>query len=194
MAHPDSDRDYAKSIDLMRREKDHWFRTDPHSPLPADIRGDFHGLYYFDPDARYRLRINLHRYPTTEPVVLATSKGVPRQMVRYGYFEFELAGGTHRLDAYKAAPVPGHHHEDRNLFVPFRDATSGKETYGAARYLDIEEDASGEHVLDFNHAYNPYCAYSPDYVCPFPPRENWLTVPIRAGEKNFSAQEPSRSG
>lgn len=194
MAGTPADQDYVKSIELMRHEKDHWLRTDPHSPLPGSARATFEGLGYFPADSHYRFRVMLRRYPTAEPVVLATSKGVPRQMVRYGYFEFELDGGTHRLDVYKVAPAPGHHHEDRNLFVPFRDATSGKETYGAARYLDIEEDASGEHVLDFNLAYNPYCAYSEDYVCPFPPRDNWLTVPIRAGEKNFSAQEPSRSG
>ena len=82
-------------------------------------------------------------------------------------------------------PQPGHHHEDRSLFVPFRDATSGKETYGAARYLDIEERQADDYVIDSNLAYNPYCAYSDDYVCPFPPQENWLTVPIRAGEKAF---------
>ena len=72
--------------------------------------------------------------------------------------------------------------------LPLRDATSGKETYGAARYLDIEQRPTDEYVIDFNLAYNPYCAYSEDYVCPFPPRENWLSVPIRAGEKNFPLQ------
>jgi hypothetical protein len=185
MAHSHSESGYVKSIELMRREKDLWFRTDPHSPLPEPRRSAFQGLSYFAPDPTYHFRVSLHRYPTPEPVVLATSKGVPRNMVRYGYFEFELEGATHRLQAYKSVPQPGHHHADRNLFVPFRDATSGTETYGASRYLDIEEDPSGEHVLDFNLAYNPYCAYSDDYVCPFPPRENWLTVPIRAGEKAF---------
>ena len=106
-------------------------------------------------------------------------------MIRVGWLEFEIDGTKQRLAAYQAVLQPGHHHEDRSLFVPFRDATSGKETYGAARYLDIEEKPAEEHVLDFDLAYNPYCAYSDDYVCPFPPRENWLTIPIRAGEKNF---------
>lgn len=187
MAHADSSSDYAKTIDLMRGEKDHWFRTDPQAPLPARLRPSFQGLDYFPPDATYRFRVRLARYPAADPIVLATSTGVPRRMIKYGYFEFEVDGVPQRLDAYKAAPAPGHHHEDRSLFVPYRDATSGKESYGAARYLDIQEEPSGEHVLDFNLAYNPYCAYSEDYVCPFPPRENWLTVPIRAGEKNFVA-------
>jgi uncharacterized protein len=177
--------DHLKSVQLQRQEKDYWFRSDPDSPLPQAIRGAFRGLEYFPPDSKFRVRTKLVRLPKPEPLTLATSKGVPRPMVRYGYFEFEIDGVKLRLYAYKSAPQPGHHHEDTSLFVPFRDATSGKETYGAARYLDIEEQAGDEHVLDFNLAYNPYCAYSDDYVCPFPPRENWLTVPVRAGEKSF---------
>ena len=176
--------DYAKSIELLRREKDHVFLHEPASPIPEDRRASLKGLPYFPVDPRFRLRARLQRYPTSEPVVLATSKGIPRNMVRYGFFEFEVDGVRQRLDAYKPAPVPGHHHEDTSLFVPFRDATSGKESYGAARYLDIDESPSGDRILDFNLAYNPYCAYSDDYVCPFPPRENWLTIAIRAGEKD----------
>jgi uncharacterized protein (DUF1684 family) len=177
--------DYVKSVQLQRQEKDHWFRSDPDSPLPQALRGEFRGLDYFAPDPKFRARAKLVRLQKPEPLTLATSKGVPRPMVRYGYFEFEIDGVKQRLYAYKSAPQPGHHHEDASLFAPFRDATSGKETYGAARYLDLEEQAGDEYVVDFNLAYNPYCAYSDDYVCPFPPRENWLTVAVRAGEKSF---------
>ncbi len=180
-----SDRDYIKSIEYMRREKDYFFKEDSRSPIPARLRDAMKGLEYFPVDPTYRFRVRLVKYPDPERVVLATSKGIPRDMVKYGYFEFEVGGVKQRLDAFKSVPQPGHHHEESSLFIPFRDATSGKETYGAARYLDIEEQPSGEHVLDFNLAYNPYCAYSEDYVCPFPPRENWLTVPLRAGEKDF---------
>jgi len=185
MATRSSDDEYVKSVEFLRREKDHYFREDPYSPIPPRIRASFHGLDYFPVDGAYRLRVRLNRYPEAKPVILATSKGVPREMVRFGYFEFEVNGVPQRLDVYKARPMPGHHLEETSLFVPFRDATSGKETYGAARYLDLEENPSGEYILDFNMAYNPYCAYSEDYICPFPPRENWLTAPIRAGEKNF---------
>ena len=177
--------DYARDLLLQRKEKDYYFRTDHDSPIPPAIRGRFQGLEYFAPDLKYRLSVRLKKLPNPEPVTLATSKGIPRPMVRYGYFEFEIDGAKLRLYAYKAAPQPGHHHEDASLFIPFRDTTSGKESYGAARYIDLEEARSGDHDLDFNLAYNPYCAYSDDYVCPFPPRENWLTVPIHAGEKTF---------
>ncbi len=180
-----NDADYARSLELQRKEKDYYFRSDPDSPIPSELRPRFAGLVYFPPDPKYRLRVRLVKLPKPEPVTLATSKGIPRPMVRYGSFGFTMDGVKQSLFAYKSVPPPGHHHEDASLFIPFRDATSGKESYGAARYLDIEEEPGGEHILDFNLAYNPYCAYSDDYVCPFPPRENWLTVAIRAGEKTF---------
>jgi hypothetical protein len=177
--------DYLKQIEMMRREKDHWFQEDPSSPIPHALRGKFEGLAYFPADPKFRVRAKFLKAPNAERIVLATSKGVPRDMIRYGTFEFEIDGVPLRLSAYKSVARPGHYHESESLFVPFRDATSGKETYGAARYLDIEEEPGDEYVIDFNLAYNPYCAYSEDYVCPFPPRENWLSFPIRAGEKNF---------
>ena len=185
MPGPHSDADYVKELEATRREKDYFFREDHESPIPHAIRHEFKGLAYFPPDPKYRVRARLVRDPNPQHVVLATSKGVPRNMIRFGVFEFEIGGTNQRLAAYKSVPQPGHHHEDESLFVPLRDATSGTETYGAARYLDIEERPTDEYVIDFNLAYNPYCAYSEDYVCPFPPRENWLSVPIRAGEKNF---------
>ena len=185
MARSPSHEDYVKTLELQRKEKDYFFQTDPDSPIPPAIRPRFQGLEYFLPDPKYRIPLRITRLPTPEPVTLATSKGIPRPMLRYGYFDFEIDGVRQRLYAYTAAPQPGHHHEHESLFVPFRDATSGKETYGAARYLDLEEGPSGEVVLDFSLAYNPYCAYSDDYVCPFPPRENWLSLPIRAGERTF---------
>ena len=185
MPHDPSAADYARDLSLQRKEKDYFFQTDPDSPIPAAIRGQFRGLAYFPPDPKYRLRVRLMTLPNPEPVTLATSKGIPRPMVRHGYFDFGIDGAEHRLYAYRSAPEPGLHHEAASLFVPFRDGTSGKESYGAARYLDLEASRTEDYVLDFNLAYNPYCAYSDDYVCPFPPKENWLTVPIRAGEKTF---------
>ncbi len=177
--------DYAKDLALQRKEKDNYFQSDPDSPIPPAVRSRMKGLEYFPPDITFRLHVRLTKLVQPEPVTLATSKGIPRPMLRHGYFDLEVGGVTQRLYAYTSAPQPGHHHEDASLFVPFRDATSGKETYGAARYLDLEEQPSGEYVLDFNLAYNPYCAYSDDYVCPFPPKENWLTIPVRAGERTF---------
>ncbi len=149
MVHGHSAESFAKDLELQRNEKDYFFQADADSPIPTSLRGTFRGLEYFAPDPAYRFPVHVVRLPTPEPVTLATSKGVPRPMLRYGYLEFEVAGVRQRLYAYKAVPQPGHHHEHESLFVPFRDATSGKESYGAARYLDLEEGPSGEVVLDF---------------------------------------------
>jgi hypothetical protein len=91
-----------------------------------------------------------------------------------------MEGSPVRIQAYQFAE-----HDDLNLFIPFRDITSGNESYGAARYLDLEVEHDDRYAVDFNYAYNPYCAYSEDYICPLPPQENWLKVPIRAGEKKY---------
>ena len=173
--------DYTFGIEQQRKEKDHWFGASHESPIPHDQRHSFQGLHYFpvNPPMRFRLKLNL--FPKQEALNFPTSKGTEQHYLRYGYFEFDVDGETVRLNAYKS--VESHGHE--SLFVPFRDATSKKETYGAGRYLDLEFQRSGVYDLDFNVAYNPYCVYSDAYVCPLPPPENWLLVPIRAGEKNW---------
>ena len=183
-----SDADFVKQIEVERREKDHFFKEHPHSPIPWALREKFTGLAYFPPNPKYRLRVKLRRYPNPERIVLVTSKGTPRDMLKFGYFEFTIDGQTRRLQAYKSVPKPGEHDEE-SLFIPFRDGTSGKESYPASRYLDLPASKTDEYVLDFNLAYNPYCAYSDDYVCPFPPRENWLDVRIEAGEKDFPLKD-----
>ncbi len=178
---------WRKETEHMRVEKDEWMQSSSNSPMPHEVRYHMKGLEYFPPDSKYRLALRLNVYPNPEKLRMTTSKGVERDFVRYGYFEFQVEGKTQRLQAYKSIPVHEHehHHEEESLFVPFRDATSGKESYGAARCIDLEASPSGVYVLDFNLACNPYCAYSENYVCPFPPPENWLQVPTRAGEKNF---------
>lgn len=169
-----------ESIAEWRKSKDSLFLQDRDSPLPDSEKPGFKGLKYFEPDKRYVVRARLARYGKPEAVELTTSKGTRQKYLRVGFFEFKLNGEEVRLNAYVSAE-----REDKELFVPFRDGTSGKESYGSARYLDLPASPDDVYVIDFNYAYNPYCAYSDDYVCPFPPRENWLTVEIRAGEKKY---------
>ncbi len=175
---------YRREVEDFRRRKDHMLATDPESPIRPAERASFRSLDYFPVDPKYRLRVRLQPEASPVRVRMVTSKGSEQDFLRVGYFDLSLEGKQLRLYAYRSAPPPGHEHhvQGEPLFVPFRDATSGKETYGAARYLDLEPSPSNEYVLDFNVAYNPYCAYSDDYVCPFPPRENTLPVAIRAGE------------
>jgi len=176
---PEDQETWARALARFRIEKDRFFRTSLDSPLHGDVEG-FHGLNYFDPDPSLRFEEKLQRYANPDAIMFATSKGTRQLFNRVGYFDLNIAGTQVRINAYQSAE-----RDDQNLFLPFRDGTSGKESYGAARYLDLEVEHNDEYVVDFNYAYNPYCAYSEDYVCPLPPRENWLKVQILAGEKKY---------
>ena len=171
------------SLERDRKEKDLAYKVAPDSPIPERDRPAFRGLSYFPPDPAFRFKVKLNRYPHPEAFRLRTNTGEMRNALRYGYFDFQVGGQACRLQVYRT--------EDREsggkpyLFVPFRDATSGKETYGGGRYLDFQENTSGFYDLDFNRAYNPLCAYGGDYSCPVPPEENRLPVAILAGERAY---------
>lgn len=166
------------AIELMRREKDEAFRADPNSPIPDHERPRFKGLRYYPVDPAWRFEAQLVPNPKRPEVVMQTSDGAQKRYLNVGHFDLKTPSGDLRIQAYQG---PGH-----GLFIPFRDSTSGKETYGAGRYLDIHHAAPVEpHVLDFNLAYNPFCAYNDAFSCPFPPTANWLQLPIPAGEKTY---------
>ena len=168
----------------FRTEIDDFMQFHPQSPLDDEQRDAFQGLDYFDADEDLILEVEVERFADDEPLFeMTTNTGEQRPYRRWGRFTFQVDGEEAALTVY-ADP---HGHE---LFMPFRDATSGPESYGAGRYMDnhrpgFRQLPGGRLEVDFNYAYNPYCAYSPVYSCPLPPRENWLTVAIRAGEKKF---------
>jgi uncharacterized protein (DUF1684 family) len=179
--------EYTEALERQREQKAEHFATDDHSPLPEDQRGEeFPGLAYFDPDPAYRLELPLAEHDHADSITVETSTNGQRDYLRWGEFAFELAGETRTLQAYKQTP------DDDRLWLPFRDDTNGEATYGAGRYLDLEY---GHHqtddgwIVDFNLAYNPTCAYNEAYECPLIPMENWLDVPIAAGEKAFPGGE-----
>lgn len=171
---------WRRALFRFREEKDQFYKLDHESPIPDSQRAGFSELKYFDPDPALRFETKLHRSEGTDSVVMTTSRGTRQLFNKVGYFEVSIGGTPVRLQAYQSAQ-----RVDLSLFIPFRDATSGKESYGAARYIDLEVEHNDDYALDFNYAYNPYCAYSDDYTCPLPPRENWLAVGIRAGEKKY---------
>jgi uncharacterized protein (DUF1684 family) len=167
-----------------RRVRDELFATHPQSPIPADRRGSFKGLPYFDFDAAARVLATVREAdPESYDIATSGEAGGSYRFTRFGVATFELGGQRLELELYWLEGYGG------GLFVPFRDSTSGKETYGAGRYLlDTVKGAdvgmAGERlVLDFNFAYNPSCAYDPAWVCPLAPPPNRLDVPIRAGER-----------
>ncbi|WP_435181751.1 DUF1684 domain-containing protein [Halorussus sp. AFM4] len=175
--------DWRETIRRRRAEKDDYFGEHPRSPIPDDEREAFEGLNYYPIDEDYRFVLPLHEHDDVEQVTVGTSTEGEREYHRIGEFRFEVDGEAVALQAYKAD------RDDDRLWVPFRDATGGEETYGAGRYLDLEPDDhrtdGGEWVVNFNEAYNPTCAYADRYECPLPPTENWLGVPIEAGEKTY---------
>lgn len=160
----------------QRKAKDEFFATDHQSPLGHGHRHGFEGLVYYEPNPDLVFTLPVEPADGSD-VRVQTSDGAERVYKRLGTVSFTVADQETSLTLYSTGH-PG-------LFVPFRDATSGKETYGAGRYLDVEPNGDGTVTIDFNLAYNPFCAYDDAYSCPLPPVENWLTVAIEAGEKTF---------
>jgi uncharacterized protein (DUF1684 family) len=180
------DSDYVEQLAAARANKDRLFRELPDcaagdecSPVPADKRQALLPLRYFPIDPNYSVPAVL-RLADERPVFeMPTSTGALRKMQLVGVLEFTLQGETRSLGAF----MPDGTRQITNLFVPFADQTTGSETYSAGRYLDIDPTTTGYYTIDFNRAYNPYCAYNATYECPFPPSTNRLTAAIRAGEK-----------
>jgi uncharacterized protein (DUF1684 family) len=172
---------FAREFEGLRKEKDEFFRTDLDSPIPPEQRSKFKGLNYFPAEEDYRVAGLMESFDEPQPVFIATSTGSRQSYLKYGVVRFEIASTKLHLVVYKSAEDPF----ARSLFIPFSDETSGRETYQAGRYLDIEEHGRDEYEIDFNMAYNPYCAYNDLYTCPIAPRENRLPIRILAGEKNY---------
>ncbi|MGQ4555396.1 DUF1684 domain-containing protein [Halobellus sp. GM3] len=186
MTSQSDDSDWRRAIERNRKRKERYFRENQRSPIPPATRGEsFPGLDYYDVDPDYRFVLELEPYDDPETVTVETTADGEQTYRRVGRFRFEVGETDVSLDAFE--PADG---SDR-LWVPFRDATSGDETYGAGRYVDLdpEEDRrdDGAWLLDLNRAYNPTCAYNPAYECPLVPASNWLDVPIEAGERDFPA-------
>ena len=171
----------AQDIEGFRKRRDEFFKDHPRSPLKKEKRREFHGLDYYPIDLKYFFsgKIRRYRFHISNPKYYAeflTNKGMYKRYVRYGIFDFELDGERYEIEVYKSILSD-------NLFVPFKDRTSGKETYGLGRYLDAEILPGYYTIIDFNKAYYPSCAYNTKYVCVIPPEKNFLDIEIRAGER-----------
>lgn len=173
---------YTLELRKDRKEKDLHFLTDDSSPLLATDKENFRSLVYYEPAPEFIFFTMIHRTPRATEFTIQTSKNKPRVMMHVGYIPFMYEGKEYRLQAF----APKDTSEDGlYYFVPFKDATNGTETYGAGRFLDFDHLQNDSLILDFNYAYNPYCAYNDRYNCPIPPAENHLPIAIRAGEKRF---------
>lgn len=174
--------DYQAFIENDRKEKDEYMRSGDGSPFLKDSI-PFEGLKYFPADEKFNIKAKLEQIEEKKVVVLGTSDGKEQKYLEYAYATFDLDGIKNKLlilEVMDMGPQRG------KLFLAFADETSGIETYGAGRYIEVKKVPAAKSIeLDFNLAYNPYCAYTDSFSCPFPPKENILKVAILAGEKNY---------
>lgn len=164
------------SLQELRKTKDEFFRDHPQSPLTHEQRETFTGLDYFPENPDLRLVVAIDEIENNETIQVQTSTGDIQVYQRYGTFDFDVESQPATLTIYM---------NQYGFFLPFVDSLANDETYGAGRYLEPEPQPDGRFLIDFNLAYNPYCAYSEQYSCPLPPLENWLKAPVRAGEKSY---------
>jgi uncharacterized protein len=182
--------DNAERLAGYRHRRDHFFAEHPHSPLRESQRAEFSGLAYFPERTDLALTLPLDESgpDVGESIELPTTDGKEKSFTHAGHIRFQVDGVPVELTVLRDS--------DRgSLFIPFRDASAGDETYELGRYLEPQGRPDGTLEVDFNYAYNPFCAYGEGWSCPIPPEENRLTVTIAAGEKAFSnaGEEPSGS-
>jgi uncharacterized protein (DUF1684 family) len=163
-------------LNEFRKMKDEFFANGRQSPLTSDQKKSFKGLDYFPPNPGLRLEINAQELPIKERVEMQTTTGDIQVYQRYARLHFNVDGQQAELTLY---------YSETGWFLPFVDSLAGKETYPAGRYLEPEKLDGDRFLVDFNLAYNPYCAYNDAWSCPLTPFENRLKVPIRAGEKLY---------
>lgn len=170
-----------------RQAKNEFMARHPESPFVLG-RVPFHDLVYFPPDPVFRVTARLERLPAPGEAYLRTTADNQAVMRHLGNLRFRLDGLELSLRVYHAGEGVG-----RSVFVPFRDRTTGKETVPSGRYLTFDLNEDDVYELDFNRAFNPYCAYTDDYECSLPPTDNDLPVAVRAGERLWEAEATAES-
>ena len=172
-----------------RAEVDSFFRYDPDSPFNNDTSIHFEGIKWFPIDVNYFFQSKLYRYNTPETVSVFGTKGEERRELKYGYFVLNFEGQNYKLNVYKFTPYDRAYASHKNLLsVWFTDETTGKETYEVGRYVEVgneQPDTGHYYIINFNNAYNPYCAYSSMYSCAIPRKEDHLNLPVHAGEMKY---------
>jgi len=160
------------NLAIARAQKDDFFANHPQSPLDPEQKANFDALSYFDENDALRLELDIDEFDEKDIIEVQTSTGDVQQFTRFGKIHFDVEGEPASLTVYES----GH-----GFFIPFVDSQAGSETYGAGRYLDPHTLPNGKLQVDFNLAYNPYCAYNDHWSCPLTPWENRLKVAIKAG-------------
>ena len=164
------------------------FIKDQNSPLRQK---DLHHLHFFEADSTYQITADVNILKNQKYFQMPTYNGSSKEFIRYAKVTFKLNGKDLELTLYRNIGLMVNPVYRNSLFLPFTDETTGELTYGGGRYidLDIKDIKNNKIIIDFNKAYNPYCAYSDGYRCPIPPEENDLAVSISAGEKNYTGEK-----
>lgn len=177
------EKEYIKSINEIRANNDEWMKNDLNSPFNAKGKVDFHGLNYFDVDPSFVFKSTFVPYDEKKPIQIFGTKGEERTAIRFGFLSFKKDGKEHRVNLYANVG------QDSSLYysIWFTDKTTNNETYGVGRYLAFELVPNIEYVytIDFNLAFNPYCAYTSAYSCAVPTKEDYIDLAITAGEKKY---------
>lgn len=172
---------YVENIQKERDRQYKFLRFNIESPLEEAQRKELKELDYYPIDINYRVRAKMVPVEDRKMIELPMTDGSVEKYLKHSFAEFELNGQKQRLLLLQAAKES----DKRVFFLAFADGTSGEETYGGGRYINLRQDGKNSISIDFNLAYNPYCAYNPDFACPLPPKENILEIAIRAGEKDY---------
>lgn len=172
---------YLEKIEKERERQFKFIRFNVDSPLTEEQKAGFKSLKFYEVNPAYKVKARLIPIENKKVREVPMTDGSKERYIEHSYAEFELNGQTNKLLLLQSVNET----DMRNFFLAFADETSSRETYGGGRYLNIRQDGKNSITIDFNLAYNPYCAYNPNYACPLPPKENLLTIPIEAGEKNY---------
>ena len=174
---------YIAEIKKLRSEKDEYMKNNSSSPFNFKGKVKFEPLKYFEPDPDFLFKSELYEYQPKDTIIILGTKGEERKVIRFGYVVLNYNKEKFRVKVYKGTSKTG----EEYYSIWFTDKTTGEETYGVGRYLDFEHNPDKDFIyeIDFNQAYNPYCAYSPDYSCAIPTKEDYIDIAVEAGEKNF---------
>jgi len=172
------DTEYQKKVNAE-------FKDATTSPLKEKDRQDFTGLDFFEFDSIYIVKTRLKRTPDETPFKMRTTTSRLPNYVKYGELTFDLKGDTYQLDVFQNLDIIEEEEYSDYLFLPFLDDTNGEDSYGGGRYVDTRQVEGSTMIIDFNKAYNPYCAYNEKYSCPLVPRQNYVSTRIEAGVKAF---------
>lgn len=179
---------YISEIENFRHEKNEYLKNDTNSPFNSRTKIEFSPLKYYEPDPEFVFKSKLHEYDEKDTITIFGTKGEERKTIKFGYVKFNYEDKDYKVNVYGGESSTGIAY----FSIWFTDKTTGDETYGVGRYIDFEPvykagnpDKEFIYTIDFNYAYNPYCAYSPDYSCAIPTKEDHIDLAIEAGEKNF---------